>query len=193
MIAKMIAHDWRAMKFYQIRMLLLPVFVLIFGIYSPLSVIPMSVLLLLSFSVNPFAVEEKGALNNLYLTLPVGRKSIVAGRYMLSIIMLLCGIAMGVLIMPLSNKFTISQWFIGIEGLMVLVSISYLMYAFLNLFMFPVLFKLGYNKGKFWGFYLAMIFFALLFSAYFAVTSLPRYSKLTLDLIVFASENVWLM
>jgi len=28
MIAKMIALDWRAMKYYQIRLLLLPVFVL---------------------------------------------------------------------------------------------------------------------------------------------------------------------
>ena len=38
-----------------------------------------------------------------------------------------------------------------------------------------------------------MIFFSLLFSAYVSITSLPRYSKLTLALIVFASENVWLV
>ncbi len=88
MIAKMIALDWSAMKFYQIRGLLLPVFVLIYGLYSPITVIPLSAIMLLSFSVNPFAVEEKGELNILYLTLPVGRKSIVAGRYMLSILML---------------------------------------------------------------------------------------------------------
>ena len=112
----MIALDWRAMKYYQIRLLLLPVFVFIFGVYSPLTVIPMSVFLSLNFSLNPFAVEEKGELNNLYLTLPVRRKSIVAGRYILSIIMLLCGIAIGILILPLANKLSISKWFIGIEG-----------------------------------------------------------------------------
>lgn len=113
MIAKMIALDWRAMKYYQIRVLLLPVFVFIFGVvYSPLTVIPMSVVMSLNFSLNPFAVEEKGELNNLYLTLPVRRKSIVAGRYILSIIMLLCGIAIGILIMPLANKLSISKWFI---------------------------------------------------------------------------------
>ncbi len=190
MIAKMVALDWRAMKFFQIRSLLLPVFILLFGFYSPIAVIPMSVILALSFSLNPFAVEEKGALNNLYLTLPVRRKSIVAGRYMLSIIMLLCGIALGVLIMPLANKISKSQWFIGTEGLMVVISLSYLLYATLNLFMFPILFWLGYQKGKFWGFYLPMIFFALLFGAYTAISSLPGNQTLTIDFIVYASENV---
>lgn len=82
MIAKMIALDWRAMKYYQIRLLLLPVFIFIFGVYSPLTVIPMSVILSLSFSLNPFAVAEKGELNNLYLTLPVRRKSIVSNAVM---------------------------------------------------------------------------------------------------------------
>jgi hypothetical protein len=190
MNAKMIALDWRAMKFYQIRFLLLPVFLFIFGFYSPLAVIPMSVILFLSFSVNPFAVEEKGALNNLYLTLPVRRKSIVAGRYMLSIIMLLCGIAIGILIMPLANKFSISKWFIGIEGFMMVISLSYLLYAIHNLFMFPILFRLGYHKGKFWGFYLPMVSFALLFGVYSTITNLPENKTLTLDFIVYASENL---
>ncbi|MDD4295816.1 MAG: ABC-2 transporter permease [Ruminiclostridium sp.] len=190
MITKMIALDWRAMKFYQIRLLLLPVFVFILGFYSPLTVIPMSIILSLSFSVNPFAVEEKGALDNLYLTLPVRRKSIVAGRYMLSIIMLLCGIAIGILIMPLANKFSISKWFIGMEGFMVVISLSYLLYAILNLFMFPILFRLGYHKGKFWGFYLPMIFFALLFGVYSGITQLPGNKTLTIDFIVYASENL---
>lgn len=190
MIAKMVALDWRAMKFYQIRCLLLPVFIFALGFYSPMAVIPISVILALSFSINPFAVEEKGALNNLYLTLPVRRKSIVAGRYLLSIIMLLCGIALGLLIMPLVNRFSISKWFIGTEGLLVVVALSYLLYAILNLFMFPVLFKLGYQKGKFWGFYLPMVFFALLFGAYSAITQLPEHKTLTLDFIVYASENM---
>jgi len=191
MIAKMIVLDWRAMKYYQIRVLLLPGFVFIFGgVYSPLTVIPMSVVMSLNFSLNPFAVEEKGELNNLYLTLPVRRKSIVAGRYILSIIMLLCGIAIGILIMPLANKLSISKWFIGIEGFIVVISMSYLLYAILNLFMFPMLFRLGYHKGKFWGFYLPMGFFALLFGAYLAITHLPENKTLTLNFIVYASENL---
>ena len=190
MIAKMIALDWRAMKVYQIRILLLPVFVLILGFYSPLLVIPISVFLFLSFSVNPFAVEEKGELNNLYLTLPVRRKSIVAGRYLLSIIMLLCGIAIGSLLMPLANRLSVSKWFIGIEGFMVVIALSYLLYAILNLFMFPVLFRLGYNKGKFWGFFLPVVFFSLLLGMYSTITYLPGNKTLTLDILVLASENL---
>lgn len=190
MVTKMIALDWKAMKFYQIRLLLLPVFVIIFGFYSPITAIPISVFMFLSFSVNPFAVEEKGALNNLYLTLPVRRKSIVTGRYMLSLIMMICGMAMGILIMLLVNKYSISKWFIGIEGYMVLISLSYLLYAVLNLFMFPILFWLGYNRGKFWGFYLPAVFFSLIIGGYSAFTSLPENKTLTMDSILYALENI---
>ena len=77
MITKMIALDWRAMKVYQIRFLLLPIFALIIGWIYPVFVIPISVFMYMGFSINPFAVEEKGELNNLYLTLPVKRNTIV--------------------------------------------------------------------------------------------------------------------
>jgi hypothetical protein len=104
--------------------------------------------------------------------------------------MLLCGIAIGILIMPLADKLSISKWFIGIEGFIVVISLSYLLYAILNLFMFLMLFRLGYHKGKFWGFYLPMGFFALLFGAYLAITHLPGNKTLTLNFIVYASENL---
>lgn len=193
MMTKMIALDWRAMKVYQIRGLLLPVFVFILGFYSPLLVVPMSVFMFFSFSINPFAVEEKGELNNLYLTLPVNRKTIITGRYLLSLIMFICGIVTGTLLMPLVNKFSLSKYFIGFEGLVVIITLSYLLYSILNLFTFPILFRLGYNKGKFWGFYLPIIFFAILFSSYVTFSSMPKYSTLTLDFIMFASENLLLV
>jgi hypothetical protein len=53
-----------------------------------------------------------------------------------------------------------------------------------------VLFKLGYQKGKFWGFYLPMVLFAMLFGAYSAISSLPEYTTITIDFIVYASENL---
>lgn len=193
MITKMIALDWRAMKYYQIRILLLPIFVFLFGWYNSLLVIPISVIMLLSFSVNPFAVEEKGALNNLYLTLPVKRNTIVAGRYALSLIMLICGILMGIAVTPIANHFSMSKWFIGFNGQMVIISLSYLLYALFNLFMFPILFRLGYQKGKFWGFFLPATFFALLFGAYNGIALLPGNETLTIDFIVYASENMLLM
>jgi len=193
MIFKMVYLDWRAIKVYHKRLLLLPLLLLISGFYLPLLVIPVSVLMLLAYSINPFAVEEKGELNYFYLTLPVKRKTIVAGRYILSLIMLLCGIALGILFMPLANGFSMSKWFLGIKGYLVVISLSYLLYAILNLFMFPVLFKLGYQKGKFWGFYLPTIFFSLLFGIYTGITYLPGNTALTFDFILYASENLLLV
>lgn len=191
MIGKIIALDWRAIKVYQKRLPLMPVFIFIIGLSMPLTVIPVSAILFLSFSINPFAVEEKGELNKLYLTLPVQRKSIVAGRYMLSLIMLLCGISLGVLIMPLVNRISISKWYIGIEGYIVLISLDYLIYTILNLSMFPILFRLGYQKGKFWGFYLPTSFFAVIFSVYTVISF--GDSTFILDFIVFASKNLLLV
>ena len=190
MLAKMIALDWRAMKVYQIRGLLLPVFAFLFGLFSPLLVIPMTVYMYLSYSINPFAVEEKGELNNLYLTLPVSRKEIVTGRYLLSFLMMLVSMAIGALVMPVANQFSVSKWFIGLEGYIAVIALSYLLYAILNLFMFPILFRLGYQKGKFWGFYLPAILFAFLCSAYISFTTITEYKTLSLDLIRFASENL---
>ncbi len=194
MISKMIALDWRAMKCYQIRVLLLPIFAFGVGcVYSPIVVIPCIVLMCLSFSVNPFAVEEKGALNNLYLTLPVKRNSIVTGRYALSLLMLVCGILLGIPLMSLANLFSLSKWYVGVKGLIVLISLSYLLYTFFNLFMFPILFRLGYHKGKFWGFYLPCLVFAVLFGTYYTITLLPGYGTLTINFIQYASDNILLI
>ena len=150
-------------------------------------------MMFLSFSVNPFAVEEKGALNNLYLTLPVKRNTIVAGRYVLSFIMLLCGLVMGIAIMLVSHHFSLAKWFIGFKGYMFVIALSYLLYALFNLCMFPILFRLGYQKGKFWGFYIPVILFAVLVGVYNVVTSLPGYEGFTIAFIVFATENMLLI
>ena len=79
------------------------------------------------------------------------------------------------------------------EGYIAIIAVSYLLYAILNLFTYPLLFRLGYNKGKFWGFYLPVIFFALFFGSYMSITSLPEYSSLTMDFIMYASENMILV
>ena len=194
MIAKMIAMDWRAMKVYQIRLLLLPVFSLVFGSMYPVVTIPFSVFMCLSFSINPFAVEEKGELNRLYLTLPVERNAIVTGRYALSLIMLLCGVVMGIAVVPLngllSRLIMHSAWRIGLNGYVAIISMSFLLYSILNLSMFPILFHLGYAKGKIWGFYLPAVFFAILAGIYAAVSVLPGNETKTIEIIKYASEHM---
>jgi len=110
---------------------------------------------------------------------------------MLSIIMMLCGIVLGILLMPLANLYTMSKWFIGLEGYIVLISLSYLLYSILNIFMFPMLFWLGYQKGKFWGFYLPMIFFSLALGACLSLTYLPGNTTIILDFIIYTTENIY--
>ena len=68
---RMAMIDWNAMKCFHLRLFLLPIISLAAGFISALLVVPTNVFLFLFFSVNTFAVEEKGDLNNLYLTCPV--------------------------------------------------------------------------------------------------------------------------
>jgi ABC-2 type transport system permease protein len=193
MIAKMISLDWRSMKTYQIRALLLPVFIFVSGFYMPLAIFPISIFIFLSFSINSFAVEEKGELNHLYLTLPVSRKMIVTARYLLSVIMMIIGLILCVFIMPLANMISPSKWYIGAKGYFIIISLCYLLYSILNLFMFPILFKMGYQKGKFLGFYMPATLFAIILTLYTVLTFLPSKKTLTIDYIFWASENIILV
>lgn len=193
MILKMISLDWRSMKTYQIRGLLLPLFLLASGIYMPLIVFPMSVFVFLSFSVNPFAVEEKGELNYLYLTLPVSRRMIVTGRYLLSLIMMALGFICAAILMPIANIFSTSKWYVGVKGYFLLISACYLLYAVLNLCMFPILFKIGYQKGKFLGFYFPVVFSTILVFIFNMISTLPGNETLMFDIIMWATENIVLV
>lgn len=190
---KMISLDWRSMKIYQIRGLFIPLYILLFGLYMPLIVFPMSVFVFLSFSVNPFAVEEKGELNYLYLTLPVSRRMIVTGRYLLSLIMMALGFICAAILMPIANIFSTSKWYVGVKGYFLLISACYLLYAVLNLCMFPILFKIGYQKGKFLGFYFPVVFSTILVFIFNMISTLPGNETLMFDIIMWATENIVLV
>ena len=101
---KMLRLNWSAMKCYRIRFLMIPVCLFVMGCLSPIFLVPMGAFLLFSFSLNPFAVEEKGDLNRLYLTLPVDRRSVVLGRYVLSFLLFAVGGQLGYDNMPQAKK-----------------------------------------------------------------------------------------
>jgi hypothetical protein len=166
--------DWIGMKYYQKRAFLVPVFACAVSLFFPIAAIPFLTYGMLSFSVNPFAVEEKGKLDHLYLTLPVDRRTIVRARFGLSFLMVASGLIFGVLltflltalgaIMPLPVLHPMELTF---QNLFLLICVSLLMYAILNLSMFPFLFKIGYVKGKVVGFYLPIFAFLILFYVVF--------------------------
>lgn len=194
MAKKMALMDWYAMKYYHTRGLLLPVFVIFVGLFSsPLLVAPTSILLFQFFSLNPFAVEEKGALNNLYLTLPVSRNDIVSGRFILSGIMGLCGSVISIPIMLVINQFGWSHFYIPFSWYIFIFALSFFLFSLLNLATYPVLFKLGYNKGKFWGMVLPAIFMGIIYGAFTGMSHLSGSDLLILDVLEYAYQNMLLI
>jgi ABC-type transport system involved in multi-copper enzyme maturation permease subunit len=157
----MIKLDWLGMKYYRVRVIIIPLSICIMGFFSEAIIIPLLSFFMLSFSVNPFAVEEKGKLDHLYLTLPVTRKTIVNARFGLSLIMLFAGIVFGVLLTILMSAllygktvFFEHSFQADFATMFLLICVSLLLYAIMNLSMFPILFKIGYAKGKALGFYI---------------------------------------
>jgi hypothetical protein len=171
----MIRLDWLGMKYYWVRGLFIPIALCSMGVLSEATIIPLTALYMLSFSLNPFAVEEKGKLDNLYLTLPVSRKIIVNARFGLSLIMQAAGLIFGTVATIIISALLYGQNFLGLrtfqarfDTIFLLICASLLFYAIMHLSMFPVLFKLGYAKGKAFGLYipigaLMVVFYAVFF------------------------------
>ena len=169
MISKMVALDWRAMKYNWSGVLLIPLMSLLASLFSPLFVIPITIFWFQGFSQSTFSAEEKGELNYLYLAMPIRRVDVVRGRFALSFVLMLVGLAVGTAMLSVVNFLSnIGIVFFGRAVLyfsqyIALFAIGFLIYAFASLFSFPFLFKFGYEKGKYYGTYIPIIFvFALL-------------------------------
>ncbi len=190
---RMVILDWKAMKYFQIRVFLIPVISMAAGIITALLVIPTNVFMFLFFSLNTFAVEEKGDLNKLYLTLPVKRSTIVAGRYVLSICMGLTGLITGIPLAIVADRFSLSHYYGPLGWFFPVITISYLLFSIFNLCMFPILFKMGYSKGKFWGIFVPLVFFVLLYSAWIVLSSLPGNESMLFHALESAHKNMVLV
>lgn len=193
MMIQMAKFDWDAMKYFHLRIFLLPVISLSAGFITALLVVPTNVFMFLFFSVNTFAVEEKGDLNKLYLTLPIKRSSVVAGRYTLSIGMGLLGLVTGIPLAILADCFSLSHYYGPIGWFLPVITISCLLFSVFNLCMFPILFKLGYSKGKFWGMLVPIALFAALYSMLVIISSLPGNEYLFFNILEYASQNMLLV
>lgn len=186
----MLRLNWSAMKSYRIRFLMIPVCLLVVGCLSPILLVPMGAFLLFSFSLNPFAVEEKGDLNRLYLTLPIRRRAIVTGRYALSLLLYAAGVLLGLAMMPLANLVSLSKWYPDFRWSLVLVSVSFLVYGLMSLAMYPLLFRMGYQKGKIWGYYVPAVLICLIYIAVLEYDILVGKGTFIFGLLVYASEHL---
>jgi len=159
----MIKLDWLGMKTYHYVLLLAPLLIYLFGGFmGGWLYIPLAALLMWGGALSPFFVEEKGDLNYLYLTLPIHRKAIVRARFGLSLFLVLAGIVLGIAL-TIVNSFLYSgqSMLPGVfqptfDSIFLLVCVGLFIYALLLLCSFPILFKLGYAKGQFFGYYVPL-------------------------------------
>ena len=164
----MIKLDWLGMKVYHKRIVIVPFVIIVYGFFFEAIILPFMAFMMLMFSINPFAVEEKGKLDNLYLTLPVTRKNIVNARIGLSLIMQLVGFSVGIVATMVYNAFLYGRTVIymrtfnaDFDSMLLIACGSLLLYAILKLSMFPILFKIGYAKGKALGVYVPVVVFSI--------------------------------
>ena len=187
---RMLRLNWSAMKCYRVRFLIIPVCLFVIGWFSSIFLVPMGAFLLFSFSLNPFAVEEKGDLNRLYLTLPVDRQAIVSGRFLLSFLLFGAGVLLGLAMMPLTNLVSFSKWYPDFKWSLALIAFSFLFYGIMSLAMYPLLFKMGYQKGKIWGYYVPAVLICLIYIAVMEYDILVGNGTFILNLLVYASEHI---
>ncbi len=111
------------------------------------------------------------------------------GRYLLSLLLFLTGVLSGFALMPFANLFSFSRWYPDWKWRLALGAFCFLIYALMNLAMYPVLFKLGYQKGRIWGYYIPCILTGLIYLA------LVEYDIMTggtfiRDALLYAAEHI---
>ena len=106
--------------------------------------------------------------------------------------MMALGFICAAILMPIANIFSTSKWYVGVKGYFLLISACYLLYAVLNLCMFPILFKIGYQKGKFLGFYFSLLFSTILLFIFNIISTFPVNENTEFDIIMWATENMYL-
>ncbi len=91
--------------------------------------------------------------------------------------------------MPLANRISLSKWYPSASWLYALFSFSVLLSACFSLFMYPLLFKLGYQKGKLWGMYLPLGVFGLACIALMEYQLISGNETFITDLLIYASGH----
>ncbi|MDR0500414.1 MAG: ABC-2 transporter permease [Coriobacteriales bacterium] len=137
-------------------------------------IIPIGAYMGIAFSMNAFAVEEKGKLDHLYLSLPLSRSNIVRGRFAFAIFLLVVALVVCGLTIALTSP-SLDFWLFGNVGGMsfklqpkmiaLICCLGFAFGSFMNLSMYPIMFKMGYEKGKVFGFIIPAFVSAALFGS----------------------------
>jgi len=198
---KMMKLDCFGMKSFWLRIFLralVPLAMIL--INQPLFVIPLMTFFLQDSAFYAFVAEEKGKLNHLYMTLPVNRKMIVRARFMLILIGLVLGIILGTALLVASSALLYGRTLLlpfvhtfnsDFNTMLLLICGGVLFCAIINLPSFPLLLKLGYNKGKFIGFYLPSFgMFALVVVAINLISNVEAFGEFAFSAVDWALNNI---
>jgi len=101
----------------------------------------------LMYSSYPFAVGEKNGIDQLYATLPIGKRNVVLGRYGFVVALdVMSGIAACIFLFIMQ---TALQRTFNLQETLLTVLVLFAVYTFLQAIQLPIYFKLGYAKAKF--------------------------------------------
>jgi len=160
----MMKLDWLGMRSYRSRLVVASLSAIGWGILIDTRfILPYLIWGMFDAALYCFDAEEKGKLNQLYLTLPLSRGTLISARYAMSMILQLIGIVAGIVFTLISARIMYGRTIINLhnfsptpESLALIICGSLLFCAFLSLVIHPILHKFGYAKAKILGYALPM-------------------------------------
>ena len=146
------------------------------------------------FATYPFMVGDKNGIDALYCTLPVRRRTVVAGRYLFTLALLLFASVFILLLSGLASLLPglslFSPVFAGILAAMLVWMLL------TNAITLPVYFKVGYSRAKFFSY---LPFFIIPIAVAVIGALLPKFfsqaelEALILSVVAWLSQNLWLL
>jgi hypothetical protein len=197
MTKKMIATDWLAIKSRYVEIIFVTavmVFFLFGGGFMAVLTILLAAVFAQSHAMEPFIVEEKGDLQQFYLTLPISRKSIVRGRYvfMLACVVVTLVFTVGfTLILSPTIEFLDFRYNLKPEIIIMLGFIAFAGSSLFNSICYPIMFRFGFSKAKIFGFFIPLFIVTGLISllGLFIGNILRDNPERLFTMITYLSEN----
>jgi len=163
-MVNMMKLDWLGMRTYRSRLVISVLSAIGWGVLIDTRfILPYLIWGMFDASLYCFDAEEKGKLNQLYLTLPISRGTLISARYVLSLILQLIGIAAGIAFTFIFSRIMYGRKLLNQhnfiptpESLAIIACICLLFCALLSLVIHPILHRLGYAKAKIIGYALPM-------------------------------------
>ena len=129
---------------------------------SSMIIIAIIMMFTYTYSSYPFMVGEKNGIDALYSTLPITRKSVVAGRYIFILILDMFAIIFSCAVSCIIQ--TVMRRELDIKEIIMSALVILAAYILCQIIQAPIYFKVGYSKAKFFGYLPLICFYAIVLS-----------------------------